>query len=491
MSGRYQSRLLSTVHTQIQHLQDTLALRWRQLKHSTAWTAQYLLHTLDQLFHTVRRAGFQLKQAVHQGHCLAASIGAKAAPPVDQSIQNVLHGIKVQALPAATPEAGALIPQKGVSIVILKSQTKSPSLWKKIIKAGQHLQQFLTQPASRRDVFKTAIAHVQAKLTISKKRSTPQPALIPAIQIQGVATLLVSRRLVLTTTDQELLDILTPEQQQLLHQRIIWEVASYWYAHKRSMTKQLGFRLQLPHWGKSLRQLATVPARLPFLHWRTLAILPGQRALTALSTKLFPKLTGNPLLRLNPAGATVRNPETPTQQISFMNKWRTILAGTVGAIALLPFTIFAAPPARANTVPALPMPPASIPFRLEWAADPNRSRKRWLSWGDVFGGKGEASQGKVHVASEKGQAKLTATELQHAIATWAAQFTEPMLSEQRDIIDVKSQPIGYDLRFLDWLLKGLDQILVWLENALSHLWTLCWPILKQWGSYLWAQLHKL
>jgi hypothetical protein len=131
-----------------------------------------------------------------------------------------------------------------------------------------------------------------------------------------------------------------------------------------------------------------------------------------------------------------------------------------------------------------------MPLRLEWAADPNRSRKRWLSWGDVFGGKGEASQGKIHVASEKGQAKLTATELQQAIATWAAQFTAPTLSGQRDTIDVKAQPIGYELRFLDWLLRGLDQGLVWLENTLVYLWTLGWPILKQWGSDLWARLFK-
>lgn len=487
MSGRYQSRLLSMVHTQVQHLQDTLALRWRQIKHSTAWTAQYLLHTLDQLFHTVQRAGFQLKQAVHQGRYLAAAIGQKTTPPADQPIQNVLKAIEVSALPLSSN--GALVTQQGAGTVTLKSlPAKSPSLWKKMSKVGQFLQRFVACPDSRSKALKTALVHVRAKLIIFSQPAPTQPALIPAIQIQGVATLLISRRLVLTTTDQDLLDILTPEQQQVLHQRIVWEVASYWYARKRNMTQQLGCRLQLPPWIQPLRQLATTPIRLQLPHWRTVALLPAQ-TIKNLSTKVFPKLAGRSLLQLKPAGAIVSYRSKPNP-IPFFSKWRTILAGTVGAIALFPFTIFAAPPARANTAPALPMPPVSMPLRLEWAADPNRSRKRWLSWGDVFGGKGEASQGKIHVASEKGQAKLTATELQQAIATWAAQFTDPTLSGQRDTIDVKAQPIGYELRFLDWLLRGLDQGLVWLENTLVYLWTLGWPILKQWGSALWARLFK-
>jgi hypothetical protein len=488
MSGRYQSRLLSMVHTQVQHLQDTLALRWRQIKHSTAWTAQYLLHTLDQLFYTVRRAGFQLKQAVYQGQSLAAAIGKKSAPPSDQPVCNVLKAIEVSALPSASAPAGALVTQQGAGIVTLKSPpAKSPSLWKKIIKAGQVLQQFVSCPDSRSKSLKAALTHIRAKLTIFSQPAPAQPALIPAIQIQGVATLLTSRRLVLTTTEQDLLDILTPEQQQVLHQRIVWEVASYWYARKRNVIQRLGCRLQLPPWVQPLHQLATVPVRLQLSHWRTVAILPAQ-AIKSFSTK-FPKLAGRSLLQLNPAGTIASNLSKP-HPIPFLSKWRTILAGTVGAIALLPFTLFATPPARANTAPALPIPPVSMPLRLEWAADPNRSRKRWLSWGDVFGGKGEASQGKIHVASEKGQAKLTATELQQAIATWAAQFSDPTLSGQRDTIDVKAQPIGYELRFLDWLLKGLDQGLAWLENTLVHLWTLGWPILKQWGSALWTRLLK-
>jgi hypothetical protein len=356
-----------------------------------------------------------------------------------------------------------------------------------MMKAGQFLQRFVCRPDSRSKSFKAALTHIQTKLTILGQPAA-QPALIPSTQIQGVATLLTSRRLVLTTTEQDLLDILTPEQQQVLHQRIVWEVSSYWYTRKRNVTQRLGCRLQLPPWVQPLRQLATVPVRLQLPHWRTVAILPTQ-TIKSFSTKVFPKLAGRSLLQLNPAG-TIASSFSKPHPIPFFSKWRTILAGTVGAIVLLPFTFFATLPARANTAPALPMPPVSMPLRLEWAADPNRSRKRWLSWGDVFGGKGEASQGKIHVASEKGQAKLSATELQQAIATWAAQFTDPALSGQRDTIDVKSQPIGYELHFLDWLLKGLDQGLVWLENTLVHLWTLGWPILKQWGSALRARLLK-
>jgi hypothetical protein len=465
MSGRYQSRLLRTVQTQVQQLQDTLALRWRQLKHSTTWTTQYLLHTLDQLFHSVRRAGFQLKQAAHQGRQLAAAIGKKAVP-IDQPIQNVLSAIEVQALPASSSRGGAPVPQHGVGIAVLKPlKAKLPSPLNQIIKVGQSLQKFVVNPVLRRETFKAALTHVSAKIKTLSDRS---PALTPVLQIQGVATVLATRRLVLTTPNQEILDILTPVQQRLLHQRIIWEVASYWYERKSNLTKRLGCKLQLPPWVQPLRQLAATPIRLRLPHRRTLS-------------------------RLKPVGAMVRaivkHPAPLVPPVPFVNRWRTILAGTVGAIALLPFTLFAAPPARANAAPALPMP-ISMPLRLEWAADPNRSRKRWLDWGDIFGGQAEVSQGKVQVAGEKSQSKLTSTELQNAIAAWATQFTDPTVSAQRDTIDVKAQAIGYELRFLDGLLKGLDWVLVRLENTLEWLWTSGWPILKQGSITLWSRLLK-
>lgn len=55
-------------------------------------------------------------------------------------------------------------------------------------------------------------------------------ALTPAsnIFIRGIASLIEERSLVLVTNQNQLLNVLTCEQQEVIHQRIIWEVANYY-----------------------------------------------------------------------------------------------------------------------------------------------------------------------------------------------------------------------------------------------------------------------
>jgi len=50
---------------------------------------------------------------------------------------------------------------------------------------------------------------------------------IAKIQVQGVASLLQHRRLILVSDTNDVLDILTPAQQHFLYQRIAWETAHY------------------------------------------------------------------------------------------------------------------------------------------------------------------------------------------------------------------------------------------------------------------------
>jgi hypothetical protein len=47
-------------------------------------------------------------------------------------------------------------------------------------------------------------------------------------QILGIATILETRKLALVTQETEILDILTPKQQQQIEHLIIWELATYW-----------------------------------------------------------------------------------------------------------------------------------------------------------------------------------------------------------------------------------------------------------------------
>jgi hypothetical protein len=78
------------------------------------------------------------------------------------------------------------------------------------------LQENLTPPASD-----SAIEHILKsadKITYNKQQ----------ILVQGIASDLVNRNLVLVSTENEILEILSPQQQAKLQDRIIQEVANYW-----------------------------------------------------------------------------------------------------------------------------------------------------------------------------------------------------------------------------------------------------------------------
>jgi hypothetical protein len=78
------------------------------------------------------------------------------------------------------------------------------------------LQENLTPPASD-----SAIEHILKsadKITYNKQQ----------VLVQGIASDLVNRNLVLVSTENEILEILSPQQQAKLQDRIIEEVANYW-----------------------------------------------------------------------------------------------------------------------------------------------------------------------------------------------------------------------------------------------------------------------
>jgi hypothetical protein len=60
----------------------------------------------------------------------------------------------------------------------------------------------------------------------------------PKPTIQGLSSLLSDRRIVLVTTANELLDILTPEQQQEIRRRIGIDLATTWYQWQTNITQQ-------------------------------------------------------------------------------------------------------------------------------------------------------------------------------------------------------------------------------------------------------------
>ncbi|PMB08217.1 hypothetical protein CEN48_23480, partial [Fischerella thermalis CCMEE 5282] len=77
------------------------------------------------------------------------------------------------------------------------------------------------------------VLKVVERLSINPSHS---PHLSP--NIQGIASQLCDRQLVLVTSKNEILDILTPQQKHKLEERIITEIANYWRQWRLSQVKQ-------------------------------------------------------------------------------------------------------------------------------------------------------------------------------------------------------------------------------------------------------------
>jgi hypothetical protein len=101
------------------------------------------------------------------------------------------------------------------------------------------------------------------------------------LQVRGLASMLGTGSLVLVTSNNQVLDILTPAQQTDLTRRLAWELASYWRRQKRFAVPQaqrLSTYLPLPQ----PQQNALPPIRA----WRGLMAWM-QRSSVAVSTDLF------------------------------------------------------------------------------------------------------------------------------------------------------------------------------------------------------------
>ena len=176
--GRYQSRLLRYLNRQYIRWSDR---RDRAIRHgqvATTWGAQVILYPFFMLFQSAQLAGRRLQQFLG----LSNSPPSPQLPPSDTPVRRVLEVAQSFYLPAAQANKPALTENaKPISFKVKGSENPSP--------------------------------------------------------IAGIATQQEQRNLVLVNEENEILDILTPEQQQQLNEKIILEVESY--LHQRHSIDQI------------------------------------------------------------------------------------------------------------------------------------------------------------------------------------------------------------------------------------------------------------
>ncbi|MEH2269603.1 MAG: hypothetical protein V7K68_14400 [Nostoc sp.] len=210
-SGRYQSRLFNFVHQQSRRVTQQWEHTFRHLQVATKWGVGVLLYPVYLLLQSSESSGKTLHTKEPQTRLKLqpndTDFQPETPPNVDSPIQHVLEAVyylssdEAASTPAKTVEPLNLLTFLGV--FRLKSVDNNANL--------------------------TQSSNITKNQVGSLNPSQLENALEQHLPIvRGIATNLMNRNLVLVTADNEILDILTRQQQAKLEDRIINEVAKYW-----------------------------------------------------------------------------------------------------------------------------------------------------------------------------------------------------------------------------------------------------------------------
>lgn len=193
-TGRYQSQLFNFLNKQSQRLTDKYDRTVRHLKVATVWGVQILLYPIYMMVQAGLSAGRQLAQSAEAGWPQIKALTNhtdEIVPTVDTAIEQVLE--EINRLPQLEAQNKAIVPEA------------TSELATQIVALTESLNSAPISPtASPTDLNTTTQA---------------------SSWIQGVATILETRALVLVTIENQILDILTPQQQKKLSSKISWELA--------------------------------------------------------------------------------------------------------------------------------------------------------------------------------------------------------------------------------------------------------------------------
>lgn len=227
-SGRYQSRLFKFLNRQSVRLNDRVDRTIRNIKVAAVWGVQILLYPMYLLVQGGLSVGRQLtaeaeagwpklKEFTHKDH--KEQPPQETLPESDTPIQRVLSEVNTFSLPEVSDLAvlqPAVLVELDSQGVIDQPETSDN---------GQLIAASTTELAQHQRANQDGLTGKQTR----KNRYA----------IQGVASLLATRSLVLVTVENQILDILTPQQQQKLASKMSWEVANLLRQRRLVQSSQL------------------------------------------------------------------------------------------------------------------------------------------------------------------------------------------------------------------------------------------------------------
>jgi hypothetical protein len=228
--GPYQSRLLNFISKQSRQVADNCDRTWRQIKEATLTATQILLYPAYLLVQSSRMLGRQLRESSQKVDLPELQeFGDDENPDLGQnwyqgevseesSIAEILHLAENLLNSSQTAKTLASFP------LLIDRGNAVNDLPPAINFSGQTAKHQTT----------SVLEHPLAKTELK-----PQP------KVEGIASFIPARTLVLVGGENQILDILTPEQQEILEGSITWEIANSGPERREITQKELKFNLGL------------------------------------------------------------------------------------------------------------------------------------------------------------------------------------------------------------------------------------------------------
>ncbi|WP_375468930.1 hypothetical protein [uncultured Nostoc sp.] len=222
-SGRYQSKLFNFVHQQSRRVTEQWEHTFRHLQVATKWGVEVLLYPVYLLFHSSESSGKTLHTKEPQTRLKLQPNDTDLQPEmpnVDSPIQHVLETVHY-----LSDDEAASTPAKTV-------EPFNPLAF-----LGVFRLKFIDNKSINNANLTQSLNITENKAGVLNSSQQENALKQHLAVVRGIATDLMNRNLVLVTADNEILDILTPQQQAKLEDRIINEVANYWQSSLRDAAR--------------------------------------------------------------------------------------------------------------------------------------------------------------------------------------------------------------------------------------------------------------
>ncbi|WP_310418502.1 hypothetical protein [Chamaesiphon sp. OTE_8_metabat_110] len=451
MSGNYQSRVFTFINKRTNELKNNCAKGWRHIKVAVVWSGQVLLYPIQLLAQTAKIFQPELP-APPQRRSLPFQ------PVPDINIEQALDLVAESGYPIeiALPTALAIKQQSSIDRRKVNLTTAAITI-------------------ADEDYLPEEWDWDERSLHKSHQVTRNKPI------VRGLSSLLIDRQLVLVTTENELLDILTLTQQQEIRRRIGMDLAIDWHQwHHQQLSTD-----------RTDKQLATAKKSL------LLDGSPIEQKLLADRDNISPNLSER--LQNWWRDLTIK----PSMEISnSLAQLELTEPDLAPQLAPSSYSFTPQPPRSSRFLDLPQLPPfieeALTPQRhrpvLETIAQlqPNWLKQWWSYYREYWYIPNKSDLEIIHQPSEfqltpvvrqsdlkietVRKTKFRATSKhQSLLGRGAGQLSNQNyhnLEYQPDWIEVTSEPIGYKTSLLAKLLVWLDRIMLNIENWLIEIWRL-------------------